>query len=210
MTRSRLAVAVIGVLAGCAFGCGDDDADPGPDGAGGSGDTGGMPSGNDGGSDASSGGDPGAPLGGSGTGSDTCPGDIIASWEVDGEPVESSSSTFVAAGATWSVTIVECTDDGVDATLVFSHLPVPVAVGTYALTSTLLHGAQTTADPGALYSADDASYFTNEEQSGELVITEVDDAANTFSGTFSFSAIDDDATKTIALQGTITAATFRP
>lgn len=200
-TQFRLGAFI--VLLGAALGCSGGDEESEDSGSGGSGGEGGT-----GGSD-----DPAGTGGSDGSdGLDTCPGTIVATWEVDGTSLASSSTTYVAAG-TWGITIVECIDDDKSGALVFSHIPLPVAVGTYTLTSTLLHGAQTTGEPGAFYTVDDGTegdtrYFTNTTESGELVITEVNTETTTLSGTFSFSAINDSGTKTIEVVGELTDVEF--
>lgn len=163
------------------------------------------------GEDGSGGSDDPDGAGGS-DGLENCPGTIVATWDVDGTSLASSSATYIASGS-WGLTIVECKDDDATGVLAFGNIPLPVAVGTYILTSTLLHGAQTTAEPGAFYSVDDGTdgdtgYFTNTTESGELVITEVDTETMTLSGTFSFSAINDSGTKTVEVTGELTEVGF--
>jgi hypothetical protein len=199
--KTQCKLVPIFLLLGAVLGCSGGDGDSEGGGSGGSTEGGGGSGGN------------GEPEGsGGGTGLENCPGSIIATWEAEGESSASSSATYTASG-TWSLTLVDCKDDDITEVLVFGNIPLPVAVGTYVLTSTLLHGAQTTGEPGAFYSVDDgseddSSYFTTTAESGELVVTEVDADATTLSGTFSFSGINDSGTKTVQVTGEITEAEF--
>ena len=210
---SKLSLVAVLFAAGSGFACGGG----GGGAAGGTGGNAGAAPSEDGGSDGSGTGDAGGPASGDGGApaiADTCPGDIIATWEVDGKALRSATSTYIEAG-TWGMNFVECVDDDNDAVLQFAGIPLPVEAGTYALTSKLLHGAQTTGDPGAYYSEEgggpitsETNYFIDPEIPGELVITDVDSAESTISGTFSFSAVNDAGSKTIEVTGEISGAHF--
>jgi hypothetical protein len=210
MTRIKLPILLVFLLAAGAFSCeGDGDDGESVDGAGAGGNAG-AGAVEEGGGDGLGSGEAGSsPSTGGSPGGGSCPGTIVATWQVDGESFASSTATYIEAG-TWGINFVECKDDGVDAVLQFANLPSPVEVGTYSLTSTLLHGAQTSAEPGAFYIAGEdpaisaeTTYFTRETEPGELVITEVDADAGTFSGTFTFSASNDADSKTVSITGEI-------
>jgi hypothetical protein len=197
----------IGILAaGCSGGSGHDDA------AGGTG----IDGGSLGRQDA-------APVdtmtgGGSDVRTNSCPGPIQASWSVDGVPYLSSTVLLVSLGTVWQVTMVECMNDGVDSTVQIAGIPGPVAVGSYPISFTLLHAQPSSGAAGASWSvtsggaiSDPTNYYTDPSHTGVLTVTSVDSATSTFSGTFSFSAINDAGTHVVQISdGVLANIRFTP
>jgi hypothetical protein len=189
---SSLACAMGILAAGCSGGSGRDDA------GGATGIDGGVLGGQDAVSvDAMTG-------GGSDARTNSCPGPIQASWSVDGVPYLSSTVLLASLGTVWNLTMVECMNDGVDSTVQIGGVPGPVAVGSYPISFTILHGQASPDAAGATWSvtsggaiSDPTNYYTDPSHTGVVTVTSIDSAASTFSGTFSFSAINDAGTHVV-------------
>jgi len=128
----------------------------------------------------------------------SCPGTVIASWDADGVPWQSSTPLFIAEETNYTFNCVAClpaTGSG-DKLVEFGYPPEPVAPGTFPLTDSLAAG-MAGVKYGALYIDGTANYRTDADHSGSLVITDVDNVAHTFDGTFSFSAITQDGLQTV-------------
>jgi len=158
------------------------------------------------------------PVIGNDTRTNSCPGPVLASWSVDGVPYVSSTILVLSMGTGWQMTLVECVDDGVDSTLQIADIPGPVAVGSFPISFTVLHGQPASGTAGATWSvtsgggiSDATNYFTDPTHTGVLTITAVDSAASTFSGTFSFLAVNDAGTHVVNVtDGILTNIKFTP
>jgi hypothetical protein len=137
---------------------------------------------------------------------------------VDGVPYLSSTVLLVSLGTVWQLTMVECMNDGVDSTLQIAGIPGPVAVGSYPISFTILHGQPSSGTAGASWSvksggaiSDPTNYYTTPSNTGMLTITAVDSATSTLSGTFSFSAINDAGSHVVQVSdGVLTNIKFTP
>jgi hypothetical protein len=141
--------------------------------------------------------------GGLDTGPGNCLPGPIAGWQVDGASfsaavvilngvrsdgtaLSSPSEFFQAAGSTWTISMIGCDrSDGQNPFLNIVRIPGPLAVGTYPLSD----GTQASYFVPRLGNTG-ANYTTDSAHTGALVVVTADEAAATFSGTFSFTAVD--------------------
>ncbi len=143
-----------------------------------------------------------------------CPSTIQASWKVDGMPYASSRVVVLYIGTHSQIAMVECSDDSAKGALQID-LPGPIAVGSYPLSFTILHGQVSATEAGAYWSktgtsGGDTTYFTTAAHTGVLDIASLDTATTTFSGTFAFSATNDAGTQVVQItDGVFTAAKYQ-
>jgi hypothetical protein len=217
MKTSPLRFGLCALALSCSWvvGCAGDDDDGMSDSTGGSSSTGSSSS--TGGSSTGGSSTGGSSTGGSSTGGEPgtggtdngpCPSRVIVTWNEGGEEHHASTVLTNNVGDVVVFNAVACEDDK---QVIFRFLPAPLVPMTYQLRYHLL-GETGDVEPAASYATDeDGSYATNADHTGELVITEVDEDAQTFSGTFHFEAIDmlagDDNVSTVTVtDGTITDA----
>ncbi|HXK19797.1 MAG TPA: hypothetical protein VNG33_18425, partial [Polyangiaceae bacterium] len=106
---------------------------------------------------------------------------------------------------------VACNPAG-DATMQFETIPM-LAVGTYPLTFKILHAMPSNGDGGAVFisaGSKGMGYYTDDTHTGTFKITEVDDAAKTWSADFEFTGVADDGTTLEITEGHIIKAKFSP
>src|SRR5688572_13668890 len=164
------------LLVACGGGADDDAGSGGTPGSGGAPSSGGSSS--TGGTASSTGGT---------TSEDVCPAPVVVTWTHGGAEHHASTVFASIVGDAFGFNAVACEDDD---QVVFKFLPFPLATGTYELRYHLL-GETGPVEPAAQYATnDEGDYATNTDHTGELVITEVDAEAKTFSGTFHYDAID--------------------
>jgi len=135
-------------------------------------------------------------------------GTVVATWSAKGVDESSGSAVFLSDGGTFLISVQDCNDNS-EVTL--SELPAPVAVGSYALKWKPKHQQAANGNAGGEYDViGDTSYFTDENGTGSVVITDVDVDAGQFSGTFSFSGTDDTGGKTVEVSnGVLTKIDFQ-
>ena len=141
-------------------------------------------------------------------GAGSCPGRVVANWQVDGVSYPASTAMAMRIGDAWQLTLIECRNDGADRALQFAGLPAPLAVGSYALTVRILHGSRPQGAAGASFSATgggaisaDTNYFTDATHTGTLEVTRIDAKAKTFDASFAFTAVNDAGTGVVEITG---------
>lgn len=115
-----------------------------------------------------------------------CPGAQVATWKLNGEAFESRQAYHNKSVNFMTLSFAACKPNTIDRVVILSFVPYPPVVGTYAIG--IGPSVNGTTCVGS-YTADDLGDFgTTVDSSGTLVITEVDVANHTLSGTFSFTA----------------------
>lgn len=136
-----------------------------------------------------------------------CTQPVIGTWKAGGKSYAASQALYVGLYAKFNLTMVAC--DGSDATMEFETIPM-LAVGSYPLTFTILHGKPANGDGGAVFmdTKGNENYFTDDTHTGTFKITKVDAAAKTFSADFEFTGKADDGKTLEITDGHITAAPY--
>ena len=119
-------------------------------------------------------------------------GVLEASWKVNGVEENAYRSFHTHTGSLLNLSFQSCS--GPNNAVVLSYIPYPPAVGTYELKygpfSSPIKGQATYIDESVGTSG--VSYATNDTINGTFTITDVDLAAKTLSGTFSFNGLKED------------------
>jgi hypothetical protein len=150
-----------------------------------------------------------------GSGPAHCPGPVVASWKENGMFLQSSTPLVISIPPVFNLGLVACVSDGNDRTVQFEAIPgYPPMVGVYPLKYQPLHAQPANGFAGAEYIVTHGgNYFTGPTgpaSTGAVNITAVDSAAMTFTGTFSFHAVDDSGAQSVDItEGTFTAIKYQ-